>query len=79
MFKSIFLIPGSHGLWSAPGKHRYVRVPRLFDINGKKIINVLKYRKTKLIFRQDLDSPGSLGEMLRSSTMKVHQEVLKIQ
>lgn len=30
----IFSAQGSHGLWTAPGKHRFVRVPRLFDING---------------------------------------------
>lgn len=30
----MFSAEGSHGLWTAPGKHRFVRVPRLFDING---------------------------------------------
>lgn len=30
----LFSAQGSHGLWTAPGKHRFVRVPRLFDING---------------------------------------------
>jgi hypothetical protein len=30
----LFSAEGSHGLWSAPGKHRFVRVPRLYDING---------------------------------------------
>uniref|UniRef100_A0A336M905 CSON013536 protein n=1 Tax=Culicoides sonorensis TaxID=179676 RepID=A0A336M905_CULSO len=30
----LFSAEGSHGLWTAPGKHRYVRVPRLYDING---------------------------------------------
>lgn len=25
---------GSHGLWTAPGKHRFVKVARLYDING---------------------------------------------
>lgn len=29
-----FRLQGSHGLWTAPGKHRFVRVPRLYDING---------------------------------------------
>lgn len=30
----LFSAEGSHGLWSMPGKHRYVRVPRLYDVNG---------------------------------------------
>lgn len=30
----LFSAEGSHGLWTAPGKHRFVRVPRLFDVNG---------------------------------------------
>lgn len=30
----LFSAQGSHGLWTAPGKHRFVRVPRLFDVNG---------------------------------------------
>ena len=30
----LFAAQGSHGLWTAPGKHRFVRVPRLYDING---------------------------------------------
>uniref|UniRef100_A0A182YE26 Uncharacterized protein n=1 Tax=Anopheles stephensi TaxID=30069 RepID=A0A182YE26_ANOST len=30
----LFAAEGSHGLWTAPGKHKFVRVPRLYDING---------------------------------------------
>lgn len=30
----LFAAEGSHGLWASPGKHRFVRVPRLYDING---------------------------------------------
>lgn len=30
----LFSAEGSHGLWASPGKHRFVRVPRLYDING---------------------------------------------
>lgn len=30
----IFSAEGSHGLWGTPGKHRFVRVPRLYDVNG---------------------------------------------
>ncbi|KAG5672685.1 hypothetical protein PVAND_002795 [Polypedilum vanderplanki] len=30
----LFAAEGSHGLWGSPGKHRFVRVPRLYDING---------------------------------------------
>lgn len=30
----LFAAQGSHGLWTAPGKHRFVRVPRLYDVNG---------------------------------------------
>lgn len=30
----LFSAQGSHGLWTAPGKHRFVRLPRLVDING---------------------------------------------
>lgn len=30
----LFSAQGSHGLWTAPGKHRFVRVARLFDVNG---------------------------------------------
>lgn len=30
----LFSAEGSHGLWATPGKHRFVRVPRLYDING---------------------------------------------
>lgn len=30
----LFAALGSHGLWTAPGKHRFVRVPRLYDVNG---------------------------------------------
>ncbi|XP_058458762.1 uncharacterized protein LOC131435168 [Malaya genurostris] len=30
----LFAAEGSHGLWTAPGKHKYVRVPRLYDVNG---------------------------------------------
>lgn len=30
----LFAAEGSHGLWGSPGKHRFVRVPRLYDVNG---------------------------------------------
>lgn len=30
----LFSAEGSHGLWATPGKHRFVRVPRLYDVNG---------------------------------------------
>lgn len=30
----LFSALGSHGLWTAPGRHRFVRVPRLVDVNG---------------------------------------------
>ncbi|GJQ74391.1 hypothetical protein Trydic_g21265 [Trypoxylus dichotomus] len=30
----LFAAKGSHGLWSAPGKFPYVRVPKLYDKNG---------------------------------------------
>ncbi|EZA47745.1 Putative vacuolar protein sorting-associated protein [Ooceraea biroi] len=30
----LFSARGSHGLWTAPGKHRFVRVPRLYDEGG---------------------------------------------
>uniref|UniRef100_A0A1B0CV26 Vacuolar protein sorting-associated protein 62 n=1 Tax=Lutzomyia longipalpis TaxID=7200 RepID=A0A1B0CV26_LUTLO len=30
----LFAAKGSHGLWTAPGKHRFIRVPRLYDVNG---------------------------------------------
>jgi len=30
----LFSAEGSHGLWATPGKHSFVRVPRLYDING---------------------------------------------
>ncbi|XP_020298943.1 putative vacuolar protein sorting-associated protein TDA6 isoform X2 [Pseudomyrmex gracilis] len=30
----LFSARGSHGLWTAPGKHRFVRVPRLYDESG---------------------------------------------
>ncbi|KAH8364166.1 hypothetical protein KR084_003443 [Drosophila pseudotakahashii] len=30
----LFAAKGSHGLWTAPGKHRFVKVARLYDING---------------------------------------------
>ena len=30
----LFAAEGSHGLWAAPGKHKFVRVPRLYDTNG---------------------------------------------
>ncbi|KAF5301017.1 hypothetical protein FQR65_LT09000 [Abscondita terminalis] len=30
----LFAAKGSHGLWSAPGDHYYVKVPRLIDKNG---------------------------------------------
>lgn len=30
----LFSARGSHGLWTAPGQHRFVRVPRLVDVNG---------------------------------------------
>lgn len=30
----LFSALGSHGLWTAPGQHRFVRVPRLVDVNG---------------------------------------------
>lgn len=30
----LFSAYGSHGMWSAPGEHYYVRVPRLIDRNG---------------------------------------------
>lgn len=28
----LFAAEGSHGLWASPGKHRFVRVPRLYDV-----------------------------------------------
>uniref|UniRef100_A0A1A9WSL1 Vacuolar protein sorting-associated protein 62 n=1 Tax=Glossina brevipalpis TaxID=37001 RepID=A0A1A9WSL1_9MUSC len=30
----LFAAKGSHGLWTAPGKHRFMKVARLYDING---------------------------------------------
>lgn len=30
----LFSAQGSHGLWSAPGEHYYIRVPQLLDKNG---------------------------------------------
>ncbi|XP_050526283.1 uncharacterized protein LOC126897006 isoform X1 [Daktulosphaira vitifoliae] len=30
----LFAAKGSHGLWTAPGKHKYVRLPRLYDDSG---------------------------------------------
>lgn len=30
----LFSAYGSHGLWSAPGEHNFVRVPHLSDKNG---------------------------------------------
>lgn len=30
----LFAAQGSHGLWTRPGAHRYVRVPRLYDHSG---------------------------------------------
>lgn len=30
----LFAAKGSHGLWSAPGEHYFVRVPKLYDNNG---------------------------------------------
>lgn len=30
----LFSARGSHGLWTAPGKHKFVRVPRLYDEGG---------------------------------------------
>ncbi|XP_018398085.1 PREDICTED: uncharacterized protein LOC108776075 [Cyphomyrmex costatus] len=30
----LFSARGSHGLWTAPGKHKFVRVPRLYDESG---------------------------------------------
>lgn len=30
----LFAAYGSHGLWSAPGEHYFVRVPKLYDKNG---------------------------------------------
>lgn len=30
----LFIAKGSHGMWSMPGVHRYVRVPRLYDTTG---------------------------------------------
>ncbi|KAL1461850.1 hypothetical protein WDU94_013717, partial [Cyamophila willieti] len=30
----LFAAKGSHGLWTAPGKHKYVRLPRLYDVSG---------------------------------------------
>ncbi|XP_066581581.1 uncharacterized protein [Prorops nasuta] len=30
----LFSARGSHGLWTAPGKHRFVRLPRLYDESG---------------------------------------------
>lgn len=30
----LFSARGSHGLWTAPGKHKFVRMPRLYDEGG---------------------------------------------
>ncbi|XP_076301048.1 uncharacterized protein LOC143219098 [Lasioglossum baleicum] len=30
----LFSARGSHGLWTAPGKHKFVRLPRLYDESG---------------------------------------------
>ncbi|KAE8749510.1 hypothetical protein FOCC_FOCC003776 [Frankliniella occidentalis] len=30
----LFAAQGSHGLWTRPGDHRYIRVPRLYDHSG---------------------------------------------
>ena len=30
----LFSARGSHGLWTGPGRHRFVRIPRLYDDSG---------------------------------------------
>lgn len=49
----LFAAKGSHGLWTAPGKHRFVRVPRLYDINGFGV-PWTTWKNTEIIYTEDL-------------------------
>ncbi|XP_076174028.1 uncharacterized protein LOC143149983 isoform X1 [Ptiloglossa arizonensis] len=67
----LFSARGSHGLWTAPGKHKFVRLPRLYDESGfgtawptwKKIELLLKEDKgilpTWMTFRGKWGNPKS--------------------
>lgn len=51
----LFAAKGSHGLWTAPGKHKFVRVPRLYDINGFGI-PWTTWKNTEIIYKDDIQS-----------------------
>ncbi|XP_052860895.1 uncharacterized protein LOC128267966 [Anopheles cruzii] len=55
----LFAAEGSHGLWTAPGKHKFVRVPRLYDINGFGL-PWSTWRNVELIHENDAKGRSSL-------------------
>ncbi|XP_035785569.1 uncharacterized protein LOC118463226 [Anopheles albimanus] len=55
----LFAAEGSHGLWTAPGKHKFVRVPRLYDINGFGM-PWSTWRNVELIHENDAKGRSSL-------------------
>ncbi|GAB0098120.1 Vacuolar protein sorting-associated protein 62 [Sergentomyia squamirostris] len=51
----LFAAKGSHGLWTAPGKHRFIRVPRLYDINGFGI-PWFTWHNTEILYEDDISA-----------------------
>lgn len=49
----LFAAHGSHGLWTAPGMHKFVRVPRLYDVNGYGT-PWMTWRNTEIIYTDDI-------------------------
>ncbi|XP_043269453.1 uncharacterized protein [Venturia canescens] len=54
----LFSARGSHGLWTAPGKHKFVRLPRLYDESGFGIAWQTWKRIELLPAELDETSPG---------------------
>lgn len=52
----LFSARGSHGLWTAPGKHKFVRIPRLYDESGFGI-GWPTWRKIEVLSAQE-EMPG---------------------
>ncbi|CAK9795635.1 Vacuolar protein sorting-associated protein 62 [Anthophora plagiata] len=48
----LFSARGSHGLWTAPGKHKFVRLPRLYDESGFGIAWPT-WKKMELLLKED--------------------------
>lgn len=68
----LFSAQGSHGLWTAPGKHRFVRLPRLFDVNG---FGTPWSTWKQIEYSYDIAGDGSVGDVRNGRTGTISRSI----